>query len=144
MIFFIPEQEERMKIFQLFHFPNRQTKMPPPPFSKFIDNLSSPILFSGTCISFFLQPQPQQPHYSLQAIRRCSFSFFLKVKALLPHSLTINHLQMTFGVIFIRFMIIMRDISKAICGIVQNIVPILKKMSRKLYCTTNLNQMGKT
>ena len=82
-------------------------------------------------------------HYSLQAIRRCSFSFFLKVKALLPHSLTINHLQMTFGVIFIRFMIIMRDISKAICGIVQNIVPILKKMSRKLYCTTNLNQMVK-
>ena len=34
----------------------------------------------------------------------------------LPHSLTINHLQTTSGVIFIRSMIIMRDISKARCG----------------------------
>ena len=35
----------------------------------------------------------------------------------MPHSLTINHLQMTSGVIFIRsMMIIMRDISKARCG----------------------------
>ena len=121
MIFFIPEQKERMKgknlssisLYLLGKLKCHQS----PPFSKYIDNSSSLILLFLAHVYLFSCNPSHSSHYSLQAIRRCSFSFFLKVKALLPHSLTINHLQMTFGVIFIRFMIIMRDISKAICGI---------------------------